>query len=424
MAAKPTTARACLRPLAGLLLAAMCASALAASGARASGPPQSVAHSAVVGGTPAPLGTWGWLAFIENTGKDTECSGTIVSPSAILTAAHCVEDEATGVVSPPRDLTVITGRLDWQDASGGQSLSVSRVVVFPGFNRATFVGDAALLVLSAPTASPSLPLASGGRAPSAGGGTSALFAGWGATAAGASGSPVLNQGSLVVQSDAYCTSQSALEHPSFEPAGELCAVDEPADTSAPCYGDSGGPLIAKGPDGKTIEIGITSHGSASCDPADPTIFTRIDSVSAWIERSTAAAGSQPTAGTPSPAEPAPPRARVYEASTRQQHGHLSLTLAPSRTRLAALRVEFDLHCSAGTRGPLTDTATWSDPLTLRVDAGVWGFSVSYVDSVGYHYTVRGTFSTSGTASGTLMIRTPNGQCTSGRVGWTAAAATR
>ena len=59
--------------------------------------------SAVIGGTPAAPLTWNWNARLEITTphQDEVCSGSVVSASVILTAAHCVIDEATNTNMNP-----------------------------------------------------------------------------------------------------------------------------------------------------------------------------------------------------------------------------------------------------------------------------------------------------------------------------------
>jgi secreted trypsin-like serine protease len=45
-----------------------------------------------------------------------------------------------------------------------------------------------------------------------------------------------------------------------------------------CNGDSGGPLVCQG-----RLAGVTSWGNATCNPNQPSIYTRISSHRAWID---------------------------------------------------------------------------------------------------------------------------------------------
>ena len=54
-----------------------------------------------------------------------------------------------------------------------------------------------------------------------------------------------------------------------------------------CFGDSGGPLIARARDGRVAVLGVLAGGSAGCDGTDR--FTRLDRTRAWLEASLPAA---------------------------------------------------------------------------------------------------------------------------------------
>jgi hypothetical protein len=63
-------------------------------------------------------------------------------------------------------------------------------------------------------------------------------------------------------------------------ASEL--VTNGAGVSGTCTGDSGGPLLAWGPDGRPRVLGILASGASSCTSFD--CYTRLDIVSEWISR--------------------------------------------------------------------------------------------------------------------------------------------
>ena len=63
-----------------------------------------------------------------------------------------------------------------------------------------------------------------------------------------------------------------------------------------CEGDSGGPLIVRGPDGAPRVLAVLSEGSASCTDEDE--YARLDGVEAWIRATLGAAvTSAPDCGT-------------------------------------------------------------------------------------------------------------------------------
>src|SRR5204862_5770498 len=108
------------------------------------------AYAAIVGGHFAKDGQFPWVArVIARRGKLVDlCTGTVVAAKLILTAGHCAEDVQTGIPREPADFEVQTaahlaGQLTNRPAR------VSRVLVYPGFEPKSGIGDAALLELSA-----------------------------------------------------------------------------------------------------------------------------------------------------------------------------------------------------------------------------------------------------------------------------------
>jgi hypothetical protein len=270
---------------------------------------QKTAHAAIIGGIAAEDNTFPQLAYIyyKNGGNESFCTGTVVAPNVVLTAGHCGEDTETGVLNEPSGYTVVTGNVEWA-APARQVSGVSRVAVYPGFNRIYLTGDAALLVLSAPTTAPPLALAS---YPSDShlieAGTQGLIAGWGATFPGQVGPTArLRWAGTVVQRPGYCETNAW----PFYRGYELCTIDPPAFETGTCFGDSGGPLITLGPTGSgDVELGITSHGDSECSTVHPAVFTRADLVASWVQEWIEAVKPPPPPApprTPAPPPPAPP----------------------------------------------------------------------------------------------------------------------
>jgi secreted trypsin-like serine protease len=239
---------------------------------------------AIIGGSPAPTGTWPWVAFISVPASDgvDSCSGSVVAPSVILTAAHCVVDESTDTIYQPSQLTVTTGRIDIADASTGQVLAVSKVAVYPTFHLGTLRGDVALLQLSSPTGAPGLPIARPGDALVAyAAGDATITAGWGVEDPSMGVEPTrLNTVALAVRSDAHCAAELGLVRPwGYDPSTMYCAA-EPGLEVGTCSGDSGGPAIRVRASGRAVEVGVVSWNQAGC--VHPDVFARVASLAHWL----------------------------------------------------------------------------------------------------------------------------------------------
>jgi hypothetical protein len=285
------------------------------------------AHVAVIGGQSAEPGTFPWMAYVLDVRGNGvgQCTGTVLAPNLILTAGHCAEDVQTGVVNEASGYRVITGNVDWAaPATERQVSDVTRVIPCPCFDRHADVGDVALLQLSTPTTAPAVTLASSPR-----GGTAALLAGWGDTY------PKQNTlverlqwARTVVQGPEWCEGEAS----QFSPASEICTIEEPARKTGVCNGDSGGPLLSAEPSaaGGMVQIGVASHVYNECATTSPSVFTRVDAVSAWIRGWVQALASNPPAAAPLPAATVAAPTLAGLASSRSVtlgRGGISLVLA-------------------------------------------------------------------------------------------------
>jgi secreted trypsin-like serine protease len=281
------------------VLAALCALAivlLVPAGATAASP---AAHASIIGGDVTSIDAFPSLAYIAaQTGKEEgfACTGTVIAPRVVLTAAHCVEDLDVGGFTPAGDYKVATGRATPRQDATGNVLEVGETHVFPGFDPGNTHGDAALLVLSSPTPAPPISLATVADGPLYAGGAGVLLAGWGLTKPNARSAPeTLRTTSTVVLGGAACKRQTRSFNPPYSSALQMCTTDPPDHKNGGCFGDSGGPAIAQRADGSPVEIGITSTGAPNCDTRLPNVFTRVDTVSTWAAEWVAAveAGGAP-----------------------------------------------------------------------------------------------------------------------------------
>ncbi|HEY1238531.1 MAG TPA: trypsin-like serine protease, partial [Solirubrobacterales bacterium] len=103
--------------------------------------------TSVVGGRPASLTNWGFTVAVLT--PHTLCTGSVISPTKVLTAAHCVANPATMMVRSGSTSAF----------AGGELHSVGAAAVNPGWNHG-FIGDLAVLTLRIPTSAPPIQLAS------------------------------------------------------------------------------------------------------------------------------------------------------------------------------------------------------------------------------------------------------------------------
>lgn len=171
----------------------------------------------------------------------SRCSGTLITPTKILTAAHCVPSDTrrvvAGVWSPNG---TVTGR------------SASRWAAHPQFQRtpSALVNDVAVVVMPSPMPNPTMAVMANARTSA---GQQVYLAGWGG--------------------------------PDFDLAVGFTTLSGVNDTSLrytyngklsnTCGGDSGGPVYRQ-VDGRAAVVGITSSGSsANCGDNETSLSTNV-----------------------------------------------------------------------------------------------------------------------------------------------------
>ncbi|WP_371667522.1 serine protease [Streptomyces sp. NBC_00289] len=249
------------RRRAGLRTAAAVTAVLSAGALLATAGPA----AAVKGGGPATTAARPYAMLIELDGSQF-CGGTLVAPTKVLTAAHCVDN--AGDVSA---LRVIGGRTRVAGTGG----TVRRVASYRLDSRYTSPGyayDAAVLTLDRPMPYRTIPVAGPRDAALVADGRKATALGWGRTGPGVSGTR-LKQARLVLSPVADCQPYTEAD---TDPAAMLCGMPRPGTTDSICPGDSGGPLVSGGK-----VVGIVSAGNKYCDEQFPvSVFVRADSVAA------------------------------------------------------------------------------------------------------------------------------------------------
>ncbi|MDQ1644065.1 MAG: hypothetical protein QOJ50_249 [Cryptosporangiaceae bacterium] len=237
------------------MLIAVATAAIATPAALATaGEPQHVSPS-IVGGTNATE-TYSFMTHITANGAG--CGASLIRPTWIVTAKHCIMNGSTPV--PASTVEARVGTL-LQD-SGGSVSGAKRIVPYPDAEP-----DVALIELS--TAVPQKPIT---IAPSAVVGSAARIIGWGCHSDPCGQlppNPVLQQLDTSILADSTCNG-----------GDNYICIGNPSGHGA-CYGDSGGPAVVKaGADWQLV--GATSGGSGLCGQ-NPSIYVDVPHVRAWIE---------------------------------------------------------------------------------------------------------------------------------------------
>jgi secreted trypsin-like serine protease len=243
---------------------ALCAAGLigllATGSAAAKGPR---ARASVIGGTPANLQDWGFTAAVLT--PTTLCTGTVLSPTKVLTTAHCVGNPLTMVVR-----TNSTSAF-----AGGEAHGVASAAIAPGWTRG-FESDLSVLTLSSPTSAP--PIQLGDAAEDAAytqPGAPLAVAGFG------------NRNPLIVgkQKIGFLTATDVSARSCPLPPWAICDAGGKAGKAfrrlhrrvrhrrvqkVICSGDSGGPLVARTPQGPRL-VGI-AEASSSPPKRNPFFF--------------------------------------------------------------------------------------------------------------------------------------------------------
>jgi hypothetical protein len=256
----------------------------------------------IVGGRPASPGEYPAQSFLEIGGGF--CGGTLVAPTKILTAAHCVTD-GFGEEVPAASVAAYLGENDRDNFTPSHAYAVSDVDVHGDYDASMSVNDVAMLTLSTTPPHQPLRVIAADETSKWAPGVSATIVGWGTTNPGGGGraSDVLLEAEVPIVSDTACDEAYGDD---FHPDTMVCAYDGVRDT---CQGDSGGPLMV--PDGDGLALaGITSWGLGCADEGYPGVYTRIGApaLNAWISARLPASPppSPPPPPSPAPLTPPPP----------------------------------------------------------------------------------------------------------------------
>jgi trypsin len=251
----------------------------------------SPAH-AIVGGNDAAPGEYPYVAHIL-IDRSFQCTGTLVTPTHVVTAAHCSSLAPGGIANVPigqpgQLIEVSVGAHATPSASllggyesDGEEHTAKAVHVNPGWAGLGSVShDVAVIELSTPSSKPPVKIASAEERSLWAPGTLATIAGFGVTEPDGDQPDVLQEARVPIVADA----DAAEAYPylvegvdplfgGFESETQV-AAGYPEGGVDSCQGDSGGPLLVSA--GTTMRlVGDTSYGVGCAEPGYPGVYGRV-----------------------------------------------------------------------------------------------------------------------------------------------------
>ncbi len=229
------------------------------------GPAQaaSLMHADVAGGAPGSV-----PGVVAITTSREHCTGAMIAPRVVLTAAHCLEGAGR-----PAGIRV---RPDHTH----RNLVVSRYYLAPGFDSASHYDDAAVLILDSPSKLPVLTVAR--SEPAAG--SAATITGYGQQTYTSDATTAAYSAATMIQSRAYCQGVWAGLGDAV-PSSDICA-QAPNNSDTVTRGDSGGPLLMKSASGSWVIAGINDLVVIPNDVysgAIPQAFGQVATIRPWLE---------------------------------------------------------------------------------------------------------------------------------------------
>ena len=205
---------------------------------------------------PRFLNDYAFAVALENPLSGGVCSAVLISPTFVLTAAHC-----TGALK--RVMVGNTAR------SRARAVNVAEAIRHPAYDKVTHQFDIGLLRLTEAQDLPVAPLVGRGEMlilvqknkP-------AFVLGWGKT-------PGEDFSDRLVHARIYLRNLAFL-------GTDIVYVDR----AGPCGGDSGGPLLIRGLDGYPVLVGIasTTDGNLCAKGGGLAAYTSVDAIRDFIEQ--------------------------------------------------------------------------------------------------------------------------------------------
>ena len=256
----------------------LCAALLAAAPAAGSSP-------RIVGGGKANAAGWQFAVALTQRRRFI-CSGSLIAPTKVLTAAHCIKG------GKRRQLSVLAGSQWITLKKRKPRIKVAAVAIDPAYNGRKDAHDFSVLTLaSAPDAQPIVLATPAESKAATKPGRIVRSVGWGTRSAwGFNVARRLKTTKERVYPARKCDREYGKSRGFIENT-MICALGKRIGRTrsrlpfhaTSCEGDSGGPLVASTPDGPRL-IGAVSSGVFPCGLGGASIYARVASRLGFIQR--------------------------------------------------------------------------------------------------------------------------------------------
>ncbi|KAM8927612.1 suppressor of tumorigenicity 14 protein [Pelodytes ibericus] len=238
----------------------------------------------IVGGVNADQGEFPWQVSLHTARDGHTCGASVVSPTILISAAHCFQDMQGTRYSDPSLWTAYLGLYDQAQRTTSKDVvkrTIKRIVAHANFNDYTYDNDIAMLELSSPVTFTDFiqPICIPDSTHIFPVGKAIWVTGWGALLEGGTGASLLQKAEIRIINHDEC---NRLLENQLTPR-MICAGFVSGGIDA-CQGDSGGPLSSVESNNKVYLAGIVSWGDGCARRNKPGIYTSVTMMRDWIKK--------------------------------------------------------------------------------------------------------------------------------------------